>query len=225
MKLDSIELLVIDDDEDILRFVTAVFENLVSRVHSATSVASGLEVAKNHHPHLIIVDLNMPVESGFAFLEKRNGIPSLKGKPVLVFSAIRQKDAVVRAITLGAADYIMKPVNANFLVQKVRKAIQDRDFASYHFPKNDLPKAVVSTPASIAKATELGFLLKAPFKLAVENEIVIQSEWLDSFAANEAIMRRTSNAALPSDAGLFLNEINLVGITNRMLQLIQGRRK
>lgn len=70
---------------------------------------------------LILLDLNMPVMAGFAFLEElrtRDNVP-----PVIVITTESGQEDIDRAIALGAAAYIMKPVRAPDLADTIRQVL------------------------------------------------------------------------------------------------------
>ena len=76
---------------------------------------------------LILLDLMMPFENGFEALEKLKADPSLKDIPVIVVSAKDSREDVVRAMGLGAADYVVKPVEEGLLLRKIRKILGDQE--------------------------------------------------------------------------------------------------
>ena len=72
---------------------------------------------------LILLDINMPVMSGFTFLEQlqaRSDVP-----PVIVITTEDAQEDIDRAIALGAAAYVMKPVTGPVLVDAIRQVIGD----------------------------------------------------------------------------------------------------
>lgn len=225
MKTDNLQVLVVDDDDDIRKLVSRIFENIGMRCHQASNVADGLRIAESVHPHVVILDLNMPVQDGYVFLETRQLNPALKNTPVIVLSAIRQKEAVIKAIGLGAADYVMKPIQASLLIQKIRKAIHDRDFSRYRFDPLKRPKVAVSAAGAIIKSTEVGFLLEAPIKIAALSEVHIASPYLDQFKCATAVIRRTQYAATATEDGRFLNDIAVIGISRESAELLRKNTK
>jgi two-component system, chemotaxis family, chemotaxis protein CheY len=72
---------------------------------------------------LILLDINMPVMSGFTFLEKlreRSDVP-----PVIVITTEDAQEDIDRALALGAAAYVMKPVTGPVLADAIRQVIGD----------------------------------------------------------------------------------------------------
>jgi two-component system response regulator YesN len=84
-----------------------------------------LERVRTHNPHLIIVDIKMPLLDGFAFLEslrKSNG-----AAVVVILSAYSHYEYMRRAIANGAFDYLLKPVEEETLVDVLRRAKEKLD--------------------------------------------------------------------------------------------------
>jgi len=76
----------------------------------------GLKRAKQELPHIILLDLIMPVMDGFDVLEQIKANPDLKHIPVLILSNLGQDSDINKAKELGAVDYLVK---ANWSLQGV----------------------------------------------------------------------------------------------------------
>jgi hypothetical protein len=85
----------------------------------------GVELARRHQPHLILLDLNLPDISGEVVLQQLLADPLTANTPVVMVSADAHTTQVQRLTTAGAADYLTKPIDvANFL------AVIDQQLAS-----------------------------------------------------------------------------------------------
>ena len=83
----------------------------------AENGAVGLELLAKQAFNLVLLDLNMPVMGGIVFLERLREMPS--PPPVIVITTESAKEDVDRALALGAAAYVMKPLKATDLVRAV----------------------------------------------------------------------------------------------------------
>lgn len=116
------DLLVIEDDYAIRESLHSVFSEEGYQVTCAENGKRGLEVLeqaqKDHRPlpSLILLDLNMPVMSGEAFLTEQKSRPELRDIPVAVFTA--SGGAVKPEL---AADLVRKPINLDALLNLVKK--------------------------------------------------------------------------------------------------------
>lgn len=206
------EILVIDDDEQILRLVDQILSGAGYRAHLVTTIAEALEVVQKRIPHLVITDLKLKNESGFEYLEKHRKIKALQNVPALVLSAVRGREAVYQAISLGAVDYVTKPIDATFLISKIKKALKDRKFATYALP-SDRPEIVqISAPGKIVQANEIGFLLEVPVRIKEHTRIEIVSQILRTLGCETCIFQRTQMPARPGFPGQYLNDIAVIGL-------------
>ena len=115
-------ILLIDDDADMHTLVEAMLKPAGHNVVGARTALRGLELALSGNPDVILLDLNMPEMNGFTALHRLKGDEKTAETPVLVLTAVREKEAIVRAMRLGASGYIAKPVDQATMIQKVTEA-------------------------------------------------------------------------------------------------------
>jgi DNA-binding response OmpR family regulator len=116
-------ILVVEDAENLLRFVRV---NLGVEGYTVLGVNSGrrvLELAVEAKPDLIILDLMLPQLGGWELLARLKSHPELASIPVLILTAAAQQQEEDRARRMGAVDYLVKPVSANELVRRVRRIV------------------------------------------------------------------------------------------------------
>ncbi len=101
-------ILVIDDDADQRALITRFLHREGFRVQTAADGRSGLELARQLRPRAIMLDVMMPGIDGWSVLTELKADPDLKSIPVIMVSATDQRTL---AAALGAADYMLKPVN------------------------------------------------------------------------------------------------------------------
>lgn len=116
-------LLLIDDDVNIRRAVTLLLKPHGYLVTEAANGAEALEILKNFNFSLIVLDQNMPVMDGLAFLhELRATIKS--PAPVLMMSGETAVEIRQKAFALGVYDYISKPEDPDVLLARVANGMQ-----------------------------------------------------------------------------------------------------
>jgi CheY-like chemotaxis protein len=124
--------MIVSDDRKIILIVDDVHANVYLvesilcddfKVISAVNAAEMWRILKKKKPNLILLDLMMPYENGFDVLEKIKKNEELKKIPVIVVSAKDSKDDVVKALNLGAIDYISKPITEEVMISKVKKIL------------------------------------------------------------------------------------------------------
>ncbi|MEJ2369019.1 MAG: response regulator [Acidobacteriota bacterium] len=117
------KILVIDDNPDLLDIVEAVLSESGFMVAKALSGESGLSVARNLQPHLILLDLNMPVMDGWEVLKLLKSEESTCNIPVAIFSVrVDIKDKIF-GLQRGAVDYISKPFQYDQLADRVKRIL------------------------------------------------------------------------------------------------------
>ena|SRR3984957_11687401 len=116
------KILVVDDDPDFRR---AIYVRLKSRYEMffAGDGVSAITEARAHQPDLIMLDLGLPGQDGFAVLETLRTNPDLARIPVIVVSARFTSGNRERSMHAGAKGYITKPPDVAELLAVIRKAL------------------------------------------------------------------------------------------------------
>ena len=114
-------VLVIDDEKKMRRFVRASLGRTGYHVIEASNAADGLRHAQTASPDVVLVDLDLPDIDGFEFTRRvRRSSPV----PILVMSARTDELSTVRALDVGADDYLTQPIRAGELGARVRVALR-----------------------------------------------------------------------------------------------------
>ena len=124
-RLDSLRVLVVDDDEDARELLRALLESRGADVLTASSVADALACLESC-PDVIVSDIAMPEEDGFALVKRVRALSPEKGgnKPIVALSAYAAKSDRVRALTAGFNHYLHKPVDFEELVATIQSVAQ-----------------------------------------------------------------------------------------------------
>jgi len=121
---DNIKILVVDDEEDILEFLSYNLRAEGYDVIVADNGVLAIELAKQQQPSLIILDVQMPDMDGITTCEKIREIPSLK-ETVVTFLTARSEDySQIAGFEAGADDYITKPIRPKVLVSRVKALLK-----------------------------------------------------------------------------------------------------
>ncbi len=119
-------VLIVDDDPVTRVVFGSVFEHRGYPVAFAGNGQEALEcLRQGPAPCLILLDLLMPVMDGWEFLQRQKQDPALAGIPVVIISATDTNHA--RAIALGAADYLRKPIEPEELARRVQDYVPPPD--------------------------------------------------------------------------------------------------
>ena len=115
------KILIVDDDPDLLALVGFALSQSGFVVVKATDVPTALRVFAAEAPDLAILDINLPGGSGFDICE---GIRKQSRIPVMMLTARGEEEDLVRALDLGADDYLTKPFSPRTLLARVRALLR-----------------------------------------------------------------------------------------------------
>ena len=116
-------ILTADDSVATNAILTKVLETAGYEVKSVLRSEELFEQLGHRVPDLIILDTMIPRVDGFSVLRALKANPCLKHTPILVCSARSDRPSVIHALSLGAADYIVKPFTSEIVVAKVKAAL------------------------------------------------------------------------------------------------------
>ena len=116
-------VLIIEDEADIRNFASRVLELEGYRVLQAADGDEGLVLARENRIALILLDLRLPGHDGWVVLAKLKSEAALSAIPVVVFTASAEAAQRDRALSMGAADYLVKPLSAASLRESVSRIL------------------------------------------------------------------------------------------------------
>lgn len=119
----ALRVVVIDDDEQHLKFLAAVLSQENVAVSTTRDPQNALELVQKEHPHLVLVDLVMPGMGGMELLERI--IQYDPATEVVMLTGEYGTESAVEAIQKGASDYLTKPVDMEKLQQRVESLLLD----------------------------------------------------------------------------------------------------
>lgn len=221
--LNGKEILVIDDADEVRILAQTILRGEGASVAVAATVDQGLEQARKRIPHLIVTDLAMPGKNGFDFLAAQSKDPALKGIPTIVLSSERSRESVLKAASLGAAGYLLKPFRVTQLLQLVRKTLKLTSFASRKLDFTQAFPAELSLPGEVVRINETGFELETPVKLPPDEPIRVTGDLLKRLELEELLMRTVRLPGSHTPSGGYLYEVNFVGIDQRLARLLRTK--
>lgn len=119
--MNKAEILVIDDEPQIGKLLEITLESNNYKVRVANSGKSGILMAANHPPELILLDLGLPDMSGHEVLKE---LKKWYSKSIIILSVINNESDIVQALDNGANDYLTKPFRNAELLARIRSSIR-----------------------------------------------------------------------------------------------------
>lgn len=124
MENSGIKILLVDDDMDIIEFIRYNLAKEGYQVFSAANGKEAVEKAKLEIPHLIILDIMMPVMDGIEACQEIRNIPELNNTLVTFLTARNEEYSQLAGLEAGADDFIQKPIKPKILVSKVKSLLR-----------------------------------------------------------------------------------------------------
>lgn len=130
------KILLVDDETDILEFVSYNLKKEGYEVSTATNGKSAMEEVKKMNPHLIILDIMMPEMDGIETCEKIRS-SNLGNQPLIAFLTARGESySQVVGFEAGADDYIIKPINPKVLKSRIKALLKRYPGETYSSPED-----------------------------------------------------------------------------------------
>ena len=191
------KILLVDDDLDLLSVTGFALQQAGFLVVKASNGIEALDVFESEQPDLAVCDINMPRMNGFELarvLRQRSDIP-------LMMLTVRQEDEdVVRALELGADDYLAKPFSPRILVARIRALLRrvgieaegDLNFGSLTLRAEDL--SLEGLPQGSVRLTPLEArflqLLFAHGGRTVPTERILGYVWGNRAGGNRQLLKQ-----------------------------------
>lgn len=116
-------ILVVDDSTTNIVLLEAILDEKGYQIETALNVKEAFAVIAKQTPDLILLDLLMPKISGFDFLDQLRSNENTKNTPVIVVSALTDEDNISKIMEMGAVDFVKKPIDLQYLVERVDKVL------------------------------------------------------------------------------------------------------
>ena len=119
-------ILVIEDEAEIRHFISRVLEFEGYRVLEAKDGDEGLGLLRGGNIGLVLLDLSLPGRDGWSVIAEMKEEPELSAIPIVVVTASAGVSQRGRALSIGAADYIVKPLSAASIREAVNRILDGR---------------------------------------------------------------------------------------------------
>ncbi len=117
-------ILLVDDEKDILEFVSYNLKKEGYRVKTANNGKDAIEIAKREKPHLILLDVMMPGMDGIETCDVLRSLPELTGVMIAFLTARGEDYSQVAGFEAGADDYITKPIKPKVLTSRLKALLR-----------------------------------------------------------------------------------------------------
>ncbi|MHC1733134.1 MAG: ATP-binding protein [Bacteroidales bacterium] len=139
---DEKTILIVEDNSDLRRFISDLFVHSYQIVEAADG-EEGCEMSLKHVPDIIICDIMMPKLSGTELVSRIKSNPVTSHIPVIILTAMDDKETIVSSFVKGADEFISKPFESEILISRVenllriRKQLIEKFTSQFHLqPRN-----------------------------------------------------------------------------------------
>jgi two-component system alkaline phosphatase synthesis response regulator PhoP len=203
MTNNDFKILIVDDEEDILEFVGYNLRKEGYTVVTATNGYDAVRLAREHIPHLIILDIMMPGMDGIETCMEIRAIGELNNAIIVYFTARNEDYSQIAGFEAGADDYITKPIKPRLLVSKVAALLRRHrlnedvkgtaftagdllvDFEKYHViykgKQYSLPKKEFELLAMLASKPNRVFTREEIFNRLWGDDVIVGERTIDVY--------------------------------------------
>ncbi|MDF1699140.1 MAG: response regulator transcription factor [Saprospiraceae bacterium] len=120
----DIRILIVDDEEDIIEFLSYNLKKEGYEVLSASNGAEALTMAKSFDPHLIVLDIMMPEIDGIEVCDRLRTDPQFEKTLIIFLTARNESFTQVTALETGGDDFINKPIKPNVFKSRIKALLR-----------------------------------------------------------------------------------------------------
>ncbi len=128
MKSSEQKILLVDDEKDILEFISYNLKKEGYEVLTARNGRDGIEMARNYIPQLILLDVMMPEMDGIETCEEIRKIPGLENTVIAFLTARGEDYSQIAGFEAGGDDYIIKPIKPKVLISRIKALLKRYEY-------------------------------------------------------------------------------------------------
>lgn len=216
-------IVLVDDNLTTLKRWEAQLIPLGHEVISFTGAEEALQLLKIHHVDLVVLDLAMPVHTGYDLMQQLRS-DSIQ-VPILVVSGKNKNEDIEKAISMGAADYILKPFDDDIFVAKVDMVIKSHQGNEVH---HHFAEAQPTDPATLilhlsnVTVSELGFSFRCPTQVPLGIKLNLNIPFLEKLNLEKSSLKITSVTEDPQGPDFkYKVFVSFVGLSPAQLQNVR----
>ena len=191
------KILIVDDEKDILEFLSYNLEKEGYQVSTALNGVLALDIAKKIKPDLIILDVMMPEMDGISTCSELRKIPETQNSLILFLTARSEEYSELAGFNAGADDYVTKPIKPKLLISRIKallkrnKSIESSSSIKIEDIEIDKEKHVLMYRGEEIHLARKEFnllyhLMTIPGKVFTREEI-ISEVWNDAYVGDRTI--------------------------------------
>lgn len=167
--MDSVKILIVDDEPDILEFLSYNLNKEGYTVFAASDGEEGIKIAEREHPTLVILDIMMPKMDGVEVCRYLRSKTEFD-KTLIAFLTAREEDySQIAALDVGGDDYITKPIRPRVFISRIKALLRRSDREEAEDERSSVIKiadlAIDRERVTVQRGEEIIELAKKEFEL------------------------------------------------------------
>lgn len=159
-------VLIVEDNEELSMLMEKQLTKMGLDVMKAYDAQRAKELIEKYEFSVVLLDLVLPGVNGLSFLQHIKKNVLTEDINVIITSAVKDQRVVLKAMDLGADDYIIKPLDFDLLSSKMQMILKDRDLLSLPTlpvsPNSRETEISISFDLRILQISEMGLVLRSP---------------------------------------------------------------
>lgn len=136
-------ILIVDDEERNRRLMSAILKNYGYIFETAMNGVEALEKTETFQPDLIFLDIMMPEMDGYEACKRLKENPATQHIPVVIITALMERDSLLKGLEAGANDFLLKPVDPAEVAIRTKNLLRLKEFEDFLKRHNELLDAEV----------------------------------------------------------------------------------
>ena len=145
------KILIVDDEERNLKLLGVILSNYGYAFETAKNGIEALEKTQAYKPDLILLDIMMPEMDGYETCRRLKEDPSTQHIPVVMVTALADREAKIKGLEAGANDFLTKPVDTSELTIRTKNLLRIKEFEDFLKGHNELLESEVKKKDSPAQ--------------------------------------------------------------------------
>ena len=154
---DKQTILVVDDEEDLLDLIEYNLEKEGFDVLKAEDGEEGMQMAREHSPNLVLLDIMMPKMDGMEVVERMRADKNLTHIPIIFLTARGDEKMEVEGLDKGGDDYITKPISTKKLISRIKAVLRRFEESTQMSDKIEVHDIVIDKDRYIVSKGEKEF--------------------------------------------------------------------
>ena len=117
-------ILVVDDEADVTKMISARLKKAGYNVHGVLSGKEAMDYVKTNRPDLMLLDIMMPEMDGYEVASQFRKDPKISLIPIIMLTAKKSTDDKIKSLKMGIEDYITKPYNPDELIARIEAVLR-----------------------------------------------------------------------------------------------------